>query len=158
MIGETERAAAAKRPPVALEPLSREQWLQKQFGGGDPTILTGANAFVAMIERLGGEVGVSQRQGSIYAGFRGLDGKMFSPFHLWGETSVSFTLRFIHDRPGIRDESVRLGLLHDLAALVGPLTTMNPRGFPSFKADLLAQASTATAVEQWMANALERMR
>lgn len=158
VIGETERAAVAKRSFPALEPISREQWLQKHFRSAGEPAQAGAHAFIALVEKLGGKADVSPGQGSIYAAFKGNDGKAFYPLHLWSEGALSFTLRFLYQRPGMQDEDVRRKLLESLAEIVGPLTTVNLKGYPSFKVDLLADPSVGSKVEHWLANALDRMR
>ncbi|MFC6487707.1 hypothetical protein [Nitratireductor sp. GCM10026969] len=159
IIGETERTAVAKRSSAAPEPISRDQWLQKHMSSDDARTLAGARAFIAVVEGLGGVADVSSRQGSIYAAFTGSDGKVFYPLHLWAEGAlVSFTLRFLHQRSALQDEGVRRRLLDGLIQIVGPLTTMNIKGYPSFKVDLLADPNILPKVEAWLASALDQMR
>jgi len=118
----------------------------------------GEAGYMSMIERLGGTVGIHSSQGSIYASFAGDDGKPLYPFHLWKDAHLSFTLRFIHAREGLQDEKVRIGLLDELVEIVGPLKTMNTKGYPAFPVALLTQPSIAAAVEQWMARVLDHIR
>lgn len=159
VIGETERTAAAKGSATPLVPISREAWLQKHIAPAGEAALAGARVFIAIAEKLGGEADVASRQGSIYAGFKGTNGKPFYPFHLWSQGAlVSFTLRFLHQRPGMENEGVRRQLLEQLAGIVGPLTTMNLQGYPSFKAALLANPDVTAKVETWLPTALDRMR
>lgn len=159
IIGETERTAAAKGTSQRLEPISREQWIQKHIAPAGEGTLAGARAYIALVEKLGGEANVASRQGSIYAGFKGADGKTFYPLHLWAEGSlVSFTLRFLYQRPSLQQEEVRQRLLDDLTKIVGPLTTTNLKGYPSFKIALLANPATCSKFEGWLAAALEEIR
>lgn len=112
-----------------------------------------------MVNRLGGETGFAARQGSIYGAFAGNDGKNFYPLHLWADGAlVSLTFRWMHQRPGLRDEAVRQRLLDEMVAIVGPTTTTNLQGFPGFKVALLADAGRAQQLETWLRSALDRMR
>ena len=158
VIGETERAAAAKRPSATLELVSPPEWLERNLAAMGADVIPGAHVYMSMIERLGGAVGTHSSQGSIYASFAGEDGKILYPFHLWKDAHLSFTLRFIHAREGLQDESVRMGLLDQLVEIVGPLKTMNTKGYPAFPVALLTQPSIAAAVEQWMARVLDHIR
>lgn len=159
VIGETERAAAAKRSSGTLEPISRDQWLEKHFGLTGDAIHAGARAFTTVVERLGGKADIPSTQGSIYAMFKGNDGKAFYPLHLWAyNASVSFSLQYLYKRSGMQEESVRSQLLSELAEIVGPLSTMNLKGFPAFKVALLADPVIASEVEKWLANTLNRIR
>jgi len=112
-----------------------------------------------MVERLGGEADIPLKQGSIYARFKGNDGKAFYPLHLWADNaSVSFSLQYLYKRSGMAEGSVRSQLLMELVEIVGPLTTSNLKGFPSFKVDILADPIIASKTERWLTNALGRMR
>jgi hypothetical protein len=158
VIGETERAAAAKAASGPLEPISYEAWIEKHIAprGGDA--VAGALAYVRLVERLGGTPSFASRQGSIAAAFRGADGKDFYPLHLWAEGTVSLSLIWLHKRPGLREEGVRRQLLDGLTAIVGPTNTRNLTGFPSFKIERLADPAVAAGVERWLADALPLMR
>lgn len=162
VIGETERAAAAKAGAPPLESISTEQWIHKYIAPAGERAVAGTHAYMALIQHLGGEVAVTPpRQGSIYAAFKGADGKTFFPFHLWGEAQmVSLSFQYLHQRPGLRDEPVRQQLLDSLVQIVGPMktTTKTLTGFPSFKVALLADPDVAARVESWLSAALVQMR
>lgn len=159
VIGETERAAVAKRPSGTLQAISREEWLEKHFGSASEPVKAGTRAFISLVERVGGEAGVPSTQGSIYAGFTGNDGKAFYPLHLFKDGGViSFSLRYLHKRPALRDENVRMQLLNRLAEIVGPLSTTNLQGYPSFKVGLLADPIMVSRVEKWLVSTLESIR
>jgi hypothetical protein len=160
VIGETERTAVAKNTAAPLEPISPEEWLQKHVAPAGEAALAGARAYIASVQRLGGVADVaSPRQGSIYSAFKGADGKSFAPFHLWADgQQVSLSLMWLHQRPSLQDVAVRQRLLDGLVEIVGPTTTANLKGFPSFKVALLANATVAAKVESWLSAALEIMR
>jgi len=158
IIGATERAAAAKNTPQRLEPISCEQWLQRHIAPAGEQALSGARTFIELVEKVGGKVGIPARQGSIYACFQGADGKPYYPLHLRSSGPfVSFTLRFLYYRPMLKDEGVRQRLLNELTKVVGPLTTSNLKGYPSFKVELLADPAIAKRFEEWLTSALEQM-
>ncbi|MGI0524112.1 hypothetical protein [Rhizobium giardinii] len=64
----------------------------------------------------------------------------------------------LYKRPGMQEENVRRQIVNELTEVVGPLTTMNLQGFPSFKVDLLADPAVAFNTEKWLARALDGMR
>jgi hypothetical protein len=115
---------------------------------------------MALIERRGGVTDVPSTQGSIYAAFTDAEGQRFYPLHLRAEggATVSFTLRYLHQRSRLRDEKVRLQLLEALAEIVGPLTTMNLKGRPCFKVERLTAPATLAKFEDWLANVLNHMK
>ncbi|SLN13251.1 hypothetical protein [Oceanibacterium hippocampi] len=155
VIGETERTAAIKRAPSSPEPISREEWLLKHIAPAGEEALAGARAYIAMVEKLGGEAGVASRQGSIFAAFRPTSGKTFYPLHLWAEgRQVSLTFRWLYQRPAFQDETTRQGLLDGLVGIVGSMTTSNLKGYPAFKVELLADRARASQVEGWLSRLL----
>lgn len=159
VIGETERAAAAKSSRLALPPLSCEEWLEKHITEGDKDAREGAAAFIALTESLGARTGVSKGQASIYAAFPWHDGKEIQPLHLWqwGKRGllVSFTLRNLYYQPGFEDEEVRRHFREELERIVGPLTTTNLRGFPAFRVALLADDEIVAKLKQWLSALLD---
>jgi hypothetical protein len=159
VIGETARSAATKGSSRSLPRISSDEWLQKHVAPAGDRAMDGARAYMEIVTALGGEVAVSDRQGSIYATFRGTDGKVFYPLHLWSEKQLlSFSLMWLHRRPSLQDEAVRQRLLDDLTAIVGSTTTRNLTGFPSFNVALLADPTVAARIAAWLKSALEIMR
>ncbi len=159
VIGETERAAILKRSLGPLQPISRDQWVEKYFGSANEAVQAGVQSFINIVERLGGDADIPSTQGSVYAGFTGNDGKTFYPLHLWGDSgSVSFSLRYLSKRSAVKEEAVRRQLLNELVEIVGPLSTMNLQGFPSFKIARLADGALALSFENWFASVLDRLR
>ena len=151
VIGETERTALAKSPAVRLDAISRDQWIEKNIVPAGQVAVDGAKAYVAMIEALGGRAEVASRHGSIYAGFTGSSGRTFYPFHFWVDGRfISLSLRWLKNRPAMAETSVRQEWYDRLAAIVGPLSTTNLSGFPSFKADLLAKPDIAAKVKHYL--------
>jgi hypothetical protein len=103
---------------------------------------------------------VATQQGSIVAVFKGTDGKAFYPLHLWGgnERAISLSFRWLKSRPALASEEARARMMADLVAIVGPLTTTNIAGFPSFKPERLADRERAAEVRAWFSDALKLMK
>lgn len=121
--------------------------------------MAGGGAFVAILQRLGGAVEVGNRQGTVDGAFTGTDGKAFYPFHLRKDgAAVSLSVMWLQTRPRLQDDAARKRLLESLAGIVGPLTTANLKGLPSFRVALLAEPEMASRVEEWLAGALNEMR
>jgi hypothetical protein len=157
VIGETERAAAAKAATPPHEPLPLDDWIAKHLGPMGSDAVDGARAFVGLVERLGGTPRFARAQGSIIAAFDGENDKSFSPLHLWTNGTVSFSLGYLLERRGLREESVRQDLLDRLAAIVGPTNSRKLTGFPAFRVEKLADRKIAAGVERWLADALPLM-
>jgi hypothetical protein len=141
IIGETQRAAAQKGARSALEPLTTDEWIERNISeiGGDA--VKGAQAFVHWITALGGKPEVSKMQGSIVATFMALNGRPIYPLHLWKDGGlVSLSFSWLYKRPGLENEAERRRHYDAFNAIVGPLSTSNLEGFPAFKVGLLADA------------------
>lgn len=159
VIGETERTAVKKAAPVARSQITREQWLDKHIiPAGDP-VSAGAKAYIDLIESLGGTADVASSGGSIYAAFRGQSGRLVFPFHLWADSrTVSLSLRWLQYRPVMKDASIRREWYDRLRSIVGPLTTTNLGGFPSFSVELLTKPEIAAAVRDYLADLVRLLK
>ncbi len=159
IIGETERAAVFKRPSMTLEPISRDAWLEKHIASGGETAARGALAYVSLIEATGGEAEVAKQQGSVYAAYSGVNGRRFYPLHLWADGRlVSLSLRWLRNRPALSDSTARRVWLEKLVGIVGPTTTANLSGFPSFKVELLSDPQTAEALQAFLEDLVHFVR
>lgn len=159
VIGETERAAVAKSAVPKMPPISRDQWLAAHIAPAGEQALEGAASYIRLVEALGGEADVATRRGSIYAQFTGTTGRPFYPFHLWSEGRfVSLSFRWLQSRPAMASAEVRQEWLDRLVAIVGPTSTTNLAGFPSFRVDLLADPSTASRIQSYLADLVAFVR
>ena len=159
VFGETERAAANKRASKALEALTIDDWIDRHVSplGEDATL--GAYAFTRCVEEAGAEAQVSNQQGSVIARIRGDDGRAVYLMHLWpGKSGISFSLRWLHKRHSLSDEAVRQRLVDALKDVVGPLTTENLRGFPSFQTSVLADPYIQDRFTVWLQDASDIAR
>jgi hypothetical protein len=159
VIGETERAAVAKSAVPKLPRISRDQWLAEHIAPAGNEALEGAAAYIRLVEAVGGEADMATRQGSIYAEFSVTKGRPFYPLHLWSEGRlVSLSLRWLQSRPAMASAEVRKEWLDRLVAIVGPTSTTNLTGFPSFRVELLADPSTASRMEAYLADLVAFVR
>ncbi|HEX8387388.1 MAG TPA: hypothetical protein VF636_00100, partial [Sphingomonas sp.] len=159
VIGETERTAVAKARTAAPAPLGRDEWLALNVAPSGDAAIAGAQAYISLVEHCGGVADVASRHGSIYAEFTGASGRAFYPFHLWKDgLLVSLSLRWLKNRPALQDAAARKRWYDQLEEIVGPLSTSNLTGFPSFKLELLAQPAIASAVQAYLTDLVAFMR
>lgn len=78
IIGETERAQASKSAGAALEPITREEWINKHLAPLGPATVAAAECYVELITETGGRAEVTRPQGSIIAIYD-LQGKALYP-------------------------------------------------------------------------------
>lgn len=153
VIGETERTAAIKGAAAKPGVISRAEWTDRNITPRGTEAVAGAQAYINLIEELGGEADVASSNGSIYAQFRAANGRAFYPFHLWKDGAlVSLSLRWLKNRTAMKDASTRKEWLDRLQSLVGPLSTENLAGFPAFCVTLLADSNTAAQVKDYLSD------
>ena len=146
--GKTERAltqkAAARTPPPAI---SMDEWIDKHIRPQGEAAVRGAQEFISIIREVGGEPMVAHQQGSIYGLFRTTEGKPVYPLHLWTGSGgfVSPSFKYLTKRPKLTEESSRQAFYDDFVGAVGPLTTTNLAGFPSFRVAVLDMQEVRTA-------------
>lgn len=159
VIGETERAAVSKRSSSLLTGISRDAWLAKHIAPVSEAALAGASAYIELVERAGGEAEVAKQQGSIYAGFTGVSGRRFYPFHLWADGHlISLSLRWLQNRPALSEAAVRQAWYDRFVGIVGPTTTSNLSGFPSFNVELLANQQMALDLGSYLVDIVDFIR
>lgn len=150
IIGETERTRVEKglvRPK--LDAISKDEWLKLYIEPKGTTVTLGAQTLLALMQELADEIEVASTQGSIYARIKREGGKASYPFFLTRSGTGQIGFGWLGGSPALADETVRQEFYDRLSAAVGPLSTKNLRGFPSFPLERLAQpeASSAFATE-----------
>lgn len=148
IIGETERANAAKGGSAALPGLTREAWVERHFEPLGADTLSAAKLFLAMIEEEGGQAVLSSAQGSVYGAFPADDGKTIYPLSLiyYGKGRISLNLGYLMTRSAFANEEDRRALYDSVAAIVGPLSTRTLTGFPAFSLLRLNDQQSASKV------------
>lgn len=151
IIGETERAQTEKAARSALPPITRDAWIAERLSPNGPELVEAAGHFIAMIEGGGGRAEVTSAQASIVA-MLDAPGGMLYPLRLVPERkgSISLTLAYLVNRPAFAATEARQCLLDDLVEIVGPLSTTNLQGFPSFDARKLNDPSIRAAMSSYL--------
>jgi hypothetical protein len=119
--------------------LDADQWIDKHIRPRGEKAVHGANAFVSVIEELGGRIEVASTQGSIYGAFRSQNGTRYYPLHLSSDNRISISFHYLLKRPGLLDVRARKELYDVMLQAVGPLSTANLQGYPGFPVDRLAE-------------------
>jgi len=146
--GQTERALTQKSATSApLPSIGVDEWIEKHIRPQGEAAVRGAHVFVDVVRHAGGEPTLADRQGSIIGVFRTSGGKQIYPLHLWRERGGTVTPSFgyLTKRPGMADKSVRQAVYDEFAKAVGPLSTTNLEGFPSFKVTVLGDPGVRDA-------------
>lgn len=133
VIGETERAQAAKSASAALEPITREEWIEKHIAPLGSDNLAAAARYVSLIADAGGHAEVTRAQGSIIAVFD-LDAKTLYPLALvaYGKGQVALQLGYLKFHQPFIDDAARQEIYDRVSALAGPLSTQSLGGAPAF--------------------------
>jgi hypothetical protein len=133
IIGETERAAAAKAAATGGVSMDRASWIAEYMAPFGGEMLRATDKYIEIIEAAGGDALVASTNGSILSSFPGADGRWFYPFHLWKQKAggqLSISLGYLKDRVAFADEAVRQQLYDRATAIFGPLSTRTLKGFP----------------------------
>lgn len=159
VIGETERANAAKSVAKGNAPVDRAGWISEHLAPFGDDTLRATETFISMIEEAGGEANVASTQGSIYAAFPGVDGKPLYPFNLWRQKAggqLGLSLGYLAPRAAFAEEAVRQGLYDQATAALGPLSTKKLNGFPGVPIARLNDPAVADGFRKLLADILAR--
>lgn len=138
--GETERALTQKAVArMPLPTINLDEWIEKNVGPQGGAAFRSAQEFVKIINEVGGKPIVTRQQKSICGLFRTTEGRPIYPLHLWagGGGFISPSFQYLLKRPALAKESTRKAFYDDFAKAVGPLTTNNLVGLPSFRVAVL---------------------
>jgi len=134
VIGETERAQAAKASGAALPEISVEEWVAKYLATGGEDSRIAAERYSSLVLNAGGRPEVTSAHGSVVAAFD-LPTKMLYPVSMTpggGRGLVQINFAYIKSRPALASEEVRQQIYDQVTAVVGPLTTQSLTGYPAF--------------------------
>lgn len=136
VIGETERAAAAKaggsQPPMALA-----TWIEERIARHGAATMAGVERFCAIAADAGGTVYVSNARGSIIVEWPTEDGRIVYPAGVYPSGLVVLRLGYLKNRPAFAADADRRTLYDALVAIVGPLRRQHLAGEPGFPTALL---------------------
>ncbi len=143
VIGETQRAVTQKGAVRAkLDAIDAQTWIDRNIGPKGQEAVRGAEAFMAVVEELGGRIEVSSAQGSIYGVFRSENGTAYYPMHLGRDNRITVSFNYLLKRPKLISEPARRSVYDTFARAVGPLSTGNLEGYPGFMVASLAMPDT----------------
>lgn len=156
VIGETERAQDTKSARSAKVPISRQEWIDKHIGPLGEGAAAAAGDYIELIERAGGSAEVTSTQGSIISVFQTSQGPLY-PFGLvyWSKGAIQFNLKYLAAHAALAAPEQRKALYDQLASIVGPLSTENISGFPSFSLQRLNDPAACALLEQFLRELLE---
>lgn len=159
VIGETQRAQAEKSSRGLLSHITRDEWIDNRLSPLGAEVLQSADAFISMVEGLGGLAVVTSSQGSIMSEFETPTGK-FYPLRLAAERrgSVQMCFQYLQYRATFAEIDARQSIYDRLVAIVGPLSTSSLTGFPSFDIRKLLDLSTRSDLNDLLFDLLERTR
>ena len=143
IFGQTERAATQKASTRAKpNPIDICQWIDKHIAPKGDEAVRGTEAFMAIMEELGGIVELSNAQGSIYGKFRSENGTTYYPLHLTNAGRITLSFNYLRKRPKLTDENVRRSIYDAVSTAVGSLSNTSLQGYPGFPAARLADPDT----------------
>lgn len=143
IIGETERAQVQKSGSgPRLEALGREEWIQTFIAPRGETILASFNTAFSILEELGAELDVASTQGSVFARIQTDQGKPAYPVSLTKEGRGTVNFGYL---PYDVTEDRRREFHERFTEAVGPLSTANLKGYPSFRLETLADPTRSDA-------------
>lgn len=159
IIGETERTASAKRLSQSLEPIAITEWLETHIRPLGADFERGASQFLAAIDNWRAKPVISSTHASLYVMITDRNDKPLYPLHLWAaKGEISFSLKWLFKQPAFTDEGIRRELYDQLVEIVGPLSTGNLAGFPSFPAKQLVSDDIAAKFTVWGSQLIERIK
>ncbi|HEX5183798.1 MAG TPA: hypothetical protein VFW19_11690 [Allosphingosinicella sp.] len=159
IIGETERASAAKAAAKGLAPTDRSSWIAEHLAPFGEATLRATDKYIDIVESEGGNASVASTQGSLFAAFPGADGKPLYPFNLWkqkGGGQLSLSLGYLAPRAAFADERVRQELYDRAAEIFGPLSTRTLNGFPGVPITRLNDPAVAEGFRSLLRDILAR--
>lgn len=156
VIGESERAMAAKKRGGHLPPMALSAWIQDRLTTHGEETLQGVQRFCNLVGDLGGDAFVPSTQGSIIASWSTADKKLTYPFGVYPSGMIVLRLGYLKNRPAFQTEESRKGLYEELVSIVGPLHTQSLAGEPGFAAALLNDATVLEKYKQFMQDVIMR--
>lgn len=146
-IGQSE-LQKARKSPNAPAPFDLEGWLLTGFGDAGSPRRTGADRWVEIVQDLGAEITVTNTRASVISKMQMADGTKVFPMYLWSQGDISVCFHYNRNRGKLADDGLRQEILDRFDAAVGPMNPKNPRGWPTFPPERLADPSVADAFRE----------
>lgn len=159
IIGETERAQASKSTGTALEPITREEWINKHLAPLGPETVAAAERYIELIAKTGGHAEVTRPQGSIIAIYD-LPAKALYPLGMTrygtGKAQVALQLGYLKYHQAFHADAARQEIYDRVAELVGPLSTRSLAGSPAFPLERLNDPMIYEGLAQLLRDIIEK--
>jgi hypothetical protein len=146
LIGETERSRVQKYgAKPKLEPITIDAWFRQHIAPQGVDVLRGAEALLDVMRTMTPEIEVASTQGSIYCRIPNNAGKWSYPFFLLKNGTAQIGFGSLTGSAALQSEEARMSFYERFSAVVGPLSTRNLKGFPSFALARLAEDRRSAA-------------
>jgi hypothetical protein len=159
IIGETERAQAAKAASGVLPAITRDEWIERHIAKGEEALRIAALRFCDLTERAGGRAEVSKRQASIVSVFE-LPSTVIYPISLvaTGGGTVRINFGWLKSKPAFASDEARQELYDRCAAIAGPLSNASLSGAPAFSIARLNEPGVAEALTALLRDVVARVQ
>jgi hypothetical protein len=147
-IGQTEKTKAKKGNADRRGPISIEAWIERDIVPRGNEVVNGVQKWLKILQRLGASTEIPSTQGSIASSIEDYEGRNRYPLHMYRSGRGSISFGWVHECPGVASEKTRQIFLERFTEAVGPLSTANLKGHPSFPAERLNDPAKARAFEQ----------
>ena len=133
IVGVTERSRSAN-PRRNLPKLTVEEWLTEYIQSLGKDLFKAFREGIELMESIGCGVTVPDSHGSIVFFVRNEKGDFTYPLYIHRGSTPSMAIAFgyVFNKPGLKNEEVRKEFYNRFVEAVGPLTTDNLKGYPSF--------------------------
>lgn len=157
IVGETERAQAAKATRGSMPIIDHDTWVDTYLAGFGPDTVLAAAHYIGLVQGVGGTAEVTSTQGSIIAAFDGPKDRLY-PMTLsrYSKGSVQLCLSYLASRGAFAAEDVRREVYDKLVAIVGPLSTKTLNGFPGFPVTRLNDPDVRQRVAELLSELRDR--
>lgn len=149
IIGETERSRIQKHGSrLSLKPIGKEEWINQHITPLDEAVRNGAAALLEMMESYGGEVDVASTQGSIYLKLEAASGKFVYPLFLLKKGTAQIGFGWVAQASALVSDEARRAFFQRFEKAIGPLSSSNIKGYPSFPLERLSDPTRLAAFRE----------
>lgn len=161
VIGESERAQAAKAAGALLPPLSRDEWIDKHLAPLGVATREAASRYVELVAETGGHAEVTRAQGSVIAVYD-LPHRVLYPLGLTrygtGRGQVALQLGYLKSHEPYTSDGARQALYDRVTELAGPLSTRSIGGSPAFEVEKLNDPAVYDGMRSLIAEVVSRVQ
>ncbi len=155
VVGETARVKERKRNKPILPQISIEEWIEQKIVPQGSELVDGIKHCLEIVRRLNGSISIRPNQGPIVGSIMINDGRTILPIWIKMRGNVAIAFDRIYQRPGLENENTRQRFFDRFVDAVGPLSSNNLKGGPSFRVEQLNDPTRAQAFESVLADLFE---